>query len=323
MQDTEMTSVDEKDEEMLVQREDSGAAGGERQIQIHPLVIVNITDHQTRQKCNSQLSQTDAPQVIGALFGIQKGLDVAVYDSFEMKYDYVNGEIQIDKEFLTSRIQQFSQVFPGFELLGWYTVGAKALPSDLAVHRVIMEFNESPLFLILDPESRGPSTKKKLPISLFESELHMLNGVPKMIFVKAPLKIETSETESIAIDHISKIAPIGDASKSTLHPYLGNVRDAVKMLDRQVDVLIRFLQATKNGEAPLDHNLLRHISSICNQLPVMKSEHFNAAFTQEYNDALLVSYLATLTKGATNANIVVDRFTATQERHHHQRGTML
>ena len=95
------------------------------------------------------------------------------------------------------------------------------------------------------------------------------------------------------------------------------------MLDRQVDVLLRFLQAMKNGEAPLDHNLLRHISSICNQLPVMKSEHFNAAFTQEYNDALLVSYLATLTKGATNANVVVDRFTATQERHHHQRGTML
>jgi COP9 signalosome complex subunit 6 len=70
-------------------------------------VIVNITDHQTRQQCNSQLSRTEAPQVIGALFGIQKGLDVDVYDSFEMKYD-VNaaGEIQIDKEFLTSRIQQ-------------------------------------------------------------------------------------------------------------------------------------------------------------------------------------------------------------------------
>jgi hypothetical protein len=42
---------------------------------------------------------------------------------------------------------------------------------------------------------------------------------------------------------------------------------------------------------------------------------------QEYNDALLVGYLATLTKGATNANAVIDRFTATQERH--QRGTML
>jgi COP9 signalosome complex subunit 6 len=78
----------------------------------------------------------------------------------------------------------------------------------------VMEFNESPLFLLLDPELRGPSTKKKLPIALFESELHVLNGSPKMIFVKTPFKIETSETEGIAIDHISKVAPIGDGSKS-------------------------------------------------------------------------------------------------------------
>ncbi|KAE8915375.1 hypothetical protein PF005_g12716 [Phytophthora fragariae] len=35
-------------------------------------------------------------------------------------------------------------------------------------------------------------------------------------------------------------------------------------------------------------------------------KHFDAAFTQEYNDALLVSYLATLTKGATNANTVFE-----------------
>ena len=110
---------------------------------------------------------------------------------------------------------------------------------------------------------------------------------------------------------------------SAVHPYLGNVRDAVKMLDRQIDVLLCFLQAIKSGEAPMDHNLLRHISSICNQLPAMPSEHFDAAFTLEFNDALLVSYLATLTKGTTNVNTVVDRFAATQERHHHQRGTLL
>lgn len=30
----------------------------------------------------------------------------------------------------------------------------------------------------------------------------------------------------------------------------------------------------------MDHNLLRHISSICNQLPAMSSESFDAAFMQ-------------------------------------------
>lgn len=78
-----------------------------------------------------------------------------------------------------------------------------------------MEFNESPLFMLLDPVSKGLSAKKKLPITLFESELHVLNGAPTMLFVKAPFKVETSETEGISVDHISKIAPIGDSSKSS------------------------------------------------------------------------------------------------------------
>lgn len=98
----------------------------------------------------------------------------------------------------------------------------------------------------------------------------------------------------------------------------------------------------------MDRNLLRHISSVCNQLPAMTSKSFEASFlqvrkcgelrveevvttdntgvcalrvVQEYNDALLVSFLATLTKGATNANTVVDRFSTTQDRH--SRSTLL
>lgn len=112
------------DEELMVQRDERSSGGGERQIQVHPLVIMNAADHFTRQRCNFQQDQRAAssssasthpladvqiPQVIGALFGIQNGLDVSVYDSFEMKYDVVNGEVQIDKEFLTSRIQQCPQ----------------------------------------------------------------------------------------------------------------------------------------------------------------------------------------------------------------------
>lgn len=34
----------------------------------------------------------------------------------------------------------------------------------------------------------------------------------------------------------------------TVDPYLGKVRDAIKMLDRQVDVIVRFLQAMKSGK---------------------------------------------------------------------------
>lgn len=95
----------------------STSNGGERQIQIHPLVIMNIADHYTREMRNFEyeekaISDDKMPQVIGSMFGIQNGLQVSVYDSFEIKYDVINGEVQIDKEFVTGRIQQCkSQTF--------------------------------------------------------------------------------------------------------------------------------------------------------------------------------------------------------------------
>ncbi|KAJ0405513.1 hypothetical protein P43SY_011361 [Pythium insidiosum] len=299
MHDTEM-----KQSEPQAHADANENGGGERHVQIHPLVVMNIADHYTRQKRNFQHENKEAalsamPQVIGALFGVQNGLDVAVFDSFEIKYDIGgNKDVQIDKEFLTSRIQQLTLV--------WLK---------------IMEFNESPLFLLMDPTPQGMSTKKKLPIALYESELHVLDGSPTMIFVKTSYKIETSEMEGICVDRISKIAPMGDSSKSSLHPYLGTVRDAIKMLQRQVEVIVKWLNAVKRGEIAADHNLLRQISSMCNQLPALSSPQFDASFLQEYNDAMLVSYLATLTKGATNANTVIDRFAMAQERP--SRGNMM
>jgi hypothetical protein len=118
-EDIEMPSVEQNNEnEDIVVKSDDRNGGGERQIQLHPLVLFNIADHFTRQKCNIQLEHSHKnegttistssvlPQVIGALFGIQNGLEVFVHDSFEMKYEVKNGEIVLDKEFLNARIQQ-------------------------------------------------------------------------------------------------------------------------------------------------------------------------------------------------------------------------
>lgn len=60
-------------------------------IVLHPLVILNVTDHFTRQRVNN-----DAPQrVLGALLGIQQGRRVEIHTSFELVYDVVDGDIVI------------------------------------------------------------------------------------------------------------------------------------------------------------------------------------------------------------------------------------
>ncbi len=73
------------------------------------------------------------------------------------------------------------------------------------------------MVLVLDPLKAVP-TAKRLPVDLYEAELRMTEGnKPKSVFAHLKYKIETGESERIAVDHIARVRPVaeGDRLKST------------------------------------------------------------------------------------------------------------
>ena len=52
------------------------------QLTLHPLVIINISDHFTRGRCQSDAA---APRVFGVLIGAQTGRHIEIANSFEVK----------------------------------------------------------------------------------------------------------------------------------------------------------------------------------------------------------------------------------------------
>lgn len=115
---------------------------------LHPLVIMNISEHWTRLKAQEE----GKPQpVYGALIGKQKGRNIEIMNSFELNYSIENGNVIIDKVFYLHKEEQFKQVFPDLDFLGWYTTGAEPDIKDINVHKQILEINESPVFLKLNP----------------------------------------------------------------------------------------------------------------------------------------------------------------------------
>ena len=65
---------------------------------LHPLVIVNISDHHTRVKSQSNPHKSSAaaadggvtfqpPRVYGCVIGVQRGRTVEIFNSFELLYD--------------------------------------------------------------------------------------------------------------------------------------------------------------------------------------------------------------------------------------------
>ncbi|MFS7988876.1 putative MPN domain-containing protein [Helianthus anomalus] len=111
---------------------------------LHPLVIVNISDHHTRVKSQSQLPSADSSsststspssRVFGCVIGVQRGRTVEIFNSFELLYD--PSTHSLDRSFLEKKQELYKKVFPNFYKLGWYSTGADAEESDMLIHKAV------------------------------------------------------------------------------------------------------------------------------------------------------------------------------------------
>lgn len=82
---------------------------GGREVKLHPLVLINISDHFTREKVRDITSDlySTSERVAGVLFGVQTGKVVDVLESFEMSYEILDtGVLKFDEQFLSSKKRQ-------------------------------------------------------------------------------------------------------------------------------------------------------------------------------------------------------------------------
>ncbi|KAI5075487.1 hypothetical protein GOP47_0009563 [Adiantum capillus-veneris] len=269
---------------------------------LHPLVIVNVSDHYTRIK-----AQESSPfRVFGCLLGLQTGRTVEIFTSFETKLSEDSPD-SLDRDFLYKKQDQYKKVFPKYDILGWYATGSDIQETDMQIHKALMDINESPVYMLLSPAINH--AQKDLPITIYESELHVIDGVPSLIFVKSSYTIETVEAERITVDHVAHIKPSdGSTAATQLAAHLSGIHSAVKMLNCRIRVLHNLLVSIHKGETPYEHSLLRQISSLLRRLPAIESAKFQDDFLTEYNDTLLMTYLAMMTKCSSTINEFVDKF---------------
>ncbi|KAF8014955.1 hypothetical protein BT93_H0678 [Corymbia citriodora subsp. variegata] len=300
---------------------------------LHPLVILNISDHYTRVKSQlhpppsahgatngvdpSPSPPADPPRVYGCVIGVQRGRTVEVFNSFELLYDPATHSL--DRAFLDKKQELYKKVFPNFYVLGWYSTGSDAEESDMHIHKALMDINESPVYVLLNPSINH--AQKDLPVTIYESELHVIDGIPQLIFVHASYTIETVEAERISVDHVAHLKPSdGGTAATQLAAHLTGIHSAIKMLNSRVRVLHHYLLAMQKGEIPCENSLLRQVSSLLRRLPAIESGKFQDDFLMEYNDTLLITYLAMLTNCSSTMNELIDKFNTAYDRHSRRGG---
>ena len=192
---------------------------------LHPLVLINVSDHHTR--VAAQLPPGAAPpRVTGCLLGHRTGArEIEICTSFEVPHaPDATGAVSFDAPALAAQQARYKQVFPAFDVVGWYaTAAAEARPDadHLRLHRSLAHLDENPAFALFTPgASSGSSaaaakepttstttktTASTLPITLYESVVR----ATETRFEPVEYTLATSEAERVAVDDAARSASLG------------------------------------------------------------------------------------------------------------------
>ncbi|KAF1962009.1 hypothetical protein CC80DRAFT_513025 [Byssothecium circinans] len=190
-------------------------------VQLHPLVLLTISDCITRHT----LRQQSGP-VVGAILGRQNGQDVTMEVAFQAKLNSDGeGAVVLDAAWFSNRLEDFKAVHkqPPLDIVGWFTLGSASGPQPhiLPIHSQISQvFVESPILFLFHPADADSEATAagKLPLTLYESVYESAAGGPNdkamdidgavrdkaLKFRELVYSIETSEAEMISVDFVAR-----------------------------------------------------------------------------------------------------------------------
>lgn len=291
-------------------------------LHLHPLVMINVSDNVVRFRCSGR---NERP--FGLIIGQQEGRRVDLHNSYELIAEQgEGGERAIDLEFYQTRSAQYLEVFPRYEVLGWYSTGATPSDADKVLHKKIQEMtgNDNPFLLLLDTEKmmgERASQSEELPVKVYDSLTHVTNSETVITWKEAPYIIDTEEAERVSVSHVAKAGTTSTAGghSSDFTQHAGGLGNSVLMLSNRVKELLEYAEDVKAGRAPKNHAVLRELLSICEALRATHPDALQRQYCSEFNDAALVVLLASLTKACANTSDLLDKFQLAHDKKHRQR----
>lgn len=161
-------------------------------------------------------------------------------------------------------------------------------------------------------------------MKIFEHVVEMVEAKQVINFVSVLYTIASEEAERIGLDHVAKSSgSAGPDTASEVSLYLRTQRGAVEMLQQRLLIIRNYLRDVKAGVLPPNHAVLRELSCLCTRLPI-DSELVrgggggggggDSTFLETANEAMLISYMAMITKGFSAITEALDKFPIVHEK---------
>jgi len=286
----------------------SPGTAGSVTVSLHPLVIMNISEHWTRFKVEYGTPE----KVFGAIIGKQNGRHIEIMNSFDLDWTMVEDQVVINRDYYDMKEEQFKQVFSDMDFLGWYSTGDHPTKIDADVHKQILEINESPLFLQLNPGAKNSD----IPLTTYESLIDIVKGEAKMLFVKLNYSLATEEAERIGLDHVARITSADGATQSKVSEHFLAQHSAIKMLASRVSLILDYVRAVEAEQLPNNHEIMREAKALADRLPIVleNNDKFKPEFYTQCNDVALVTMMGTIHKSCNDLVQFINKFNLLYQR---------
>ncbi|OCT59456.1 hypothetical protein XELAEV_18000878mg [Xenopus laevis] len=267
-------------------------------VALHPLVILNISDHWIRMRSQEGRPMQGNVPLAPNLPSLSLSMDSPGFTH----------SLTLRREKSGSRRDRAGLAVG--EMLYSAARELHIFLTRVLVPRQVCEIIESPLFLKLNPMTKHTD----LPVSVYESVIDIVNGEATMLLAELSYTLATEEAERIGVDHVARMTATGSGENSTVAEHLIAQHSAIKMLHSRVRLILEYVRAAEGGEVPFNHEILREASALCHCLPVLSTDKFKTDFYDQCNDVGLMSYLGTITKTCNTMNQFVNKFNILYDR---------
>lgn len=177
-------------------------------VQLHPLVLLTITDYITR-----HVSRQQSTPILGVIIGQQNGRTITLEHAYECKTSLQTNTITLDAEWFVDRLEQYKDVHkaPALDLVGIFMPGSTEGPDEAHLQAVKqaqkLSGNDAVMLLLFHAEMVDDLQGGKLPITLYESVIEQQEGgmmeEREIKFREVSFEVETGDAEMIGVDFVA------------------------------------------------------------------------------------------------------------------------
>lgn len=282
----EETKEEKKDGEEVKKDDKKNMDIKEREVVIHPIVLLSVVDHYNR------VAKGTTKRVIGTLLGEIYDLKLHITNCFGVPFEEDVRDPAVwflDHNFHENMFQMFKKVNQKERVVGWYSTGPKIKPSDLSIHELFRRYCPEPILVVMDVQPK----EIELPMECYYSvQENTSDEVFKRTFLHVSSSVGAFEAEEVGVEHL--LRDIKNASASTLAVRVGDKIAALKGLAVRLGEISKYLQQVVMGKLPMNQEIVYQLQEIFNLLPDQDCDELVKSFAMETNDMMLALYLGSM-----------------------------